>query len=370
MLSRVGPGGDPDSYQLTIPALTEHGLIVGRNTDSDIVLNTDVLPLLISKQHAKLSVVGHTLLLQDAGSTNGTYVNEGRLTPNVPKELLNGNVISFGGPKLIIRDNEQLDNPFVYSVSGVESVTGQAPARQDHTNAATQPADIPAHDVAVSAAADTSAAPFAEQSVDLTRASSSEASIVDLTGSPDINAGQKRTKPTNEPAAVAAVEPQAPSSDGGAKKALENEFECTICRDFMVATHSVVPCGHMFCGECLCEWLQKNPTCPKCRAAATAPPVRTMAVDNVLESLVEKGMSKEDLQERKQRRQHWEAHAGVINSRMKNLFQHNGLRAPHAPPFRGYPLMDREALAAMQQGRIDSFVQLTQVPVKLGTAAS
>lgn len=187
MLSRVGPGGDPDSYQLTIPALTEHGLIVGRNTDSDIVLNTDVLPLLISKQHAKLSVVGHTLLLQDAGSTNGTYVNEGRLTPNVPKELLNGNVISFGGPKLIIRDNEQLDNPFVYSVSGVESVTGQAPARQDHTNAATQPADIPAHDVAVSAAADTSAAPFAEQSVDLTRASSSEASIVDLTGSPDIN---------------------------------------------------------------------------------------------------------------------------------------------------------------------------------------
>ena len=192
MLSRVGPGGgDPDSYQLTIPALTDNGLIIGRNNDSDIVLNTDVLPLLISRQHAKLSVVGHALLLQDAGSTNGTYVNEGRLTPNVPKELLNGNVISFGGPKLIIRDNQQLQNPFVYSVSGVESVTGQPPARQDHNNAATQPCDIPANHVAAVAAApaalNTSAAFIVEQSVDLTRASSSEASIVDLTGSPDIH---------------------------------------------------------------------------------------------------------------------------------------------------------------------------------------
>ena len=45
-----------------------------------------------------------------------------------------------------------------------------------------------------------------------------------------MQAGQKRTKSTNEPAVVAATEPQAPPSDGGAKQALENEFECTICR--------------------------------------------------------------------------------------------------------------------------------------------
>lgn len=79
-----------------------------------------------------------------------------------------------------------------------------------------------------------------------------------------------------------------------------------------------------------------------------------MAVDNVLESLVEKGMSKEDLQERKQRRQHWEAHAGVINLKMKTLFQHHAHRAPHAA-FHGYQLMEREAFAAMQQGTTVSF---------------
>lgn len=43
-------------------------------------------------------------------------------------------------------------------------------------------------------------------------------------------AGQKRTKSLDEPEVVAVVQPKASPSDGGAKQALENEFECTICR--------------------------------------------------------------------------------------------------------------------------------------------
>ena len=39
----------------------------------------------------------------------------------------------------------------------------------------------------------------------------------------------------DEPVVVAAIAPQASSSDGGAKQALENEFECTICRVSCVA---------------------------------------------------------------------------------------------------------------------------------------
>ena len=127
-------------------------------------------------------------------------------------------------------------------------------------------------------------------------------------------------------------------------------------QDFMVATHSVVPCGHMFCGACLSEWLQKNPTCPKCRAAATAPPVRTMAVDNVLDSLVEKGMSAEELQERRQRKQHWESHAAAINAKMQGLFRHgapglNGMaqRGHHMPQHGA--MMNWEAFAAMHGER-------------------
>ena len=191
MLSRLSAGGGiPHTYQLDSPVLAQQGLIVGRNNDSHIVLNTDVLPLLISRKHARLSVVGHALLLQDEGSTNGTYVDEGRLGHNDSKELVNGNIISFGGPKLIIRDGQQHQNPFVYSVSDVESVTGQAHQRQDLDNEATQAAEAPPINTAAApalAALATSAAPIVEQSVDLTRASSSEASIVDLTGSPDVH---------------------------------------------------------------------------------------------------------------------------------------------------------------------------------------
>lgn len=187
-LARVSSAvGIPQSYHLASPIL-EQGFIAGRNNDSDIVLNTDVLPLLISRKHAKLYVVGQALLLQDEGSTNGTYVDEGRLSPNNSKELVNGNVISFGGPKLIIRDGQQHQNPFVYHVSIVESVTGQAHQRQDLDSEATQAAEAPESNVAAvpAPAASASAAPAVEHSVDLTRASSSEASIVDLTGSPDI----------------------------------------------------------------------------------------------------------------------------------------------------------------------------------------
>ncbi len=46
---------------------------------------------------------------------------------------------------------------------------------------------------------------------------------------------------------------------------LEDDFECVICRDLLVGAHTLVPCGHVFCGHCLMGWLQKNATCPNCR---------------------------------------------------------------------------------------------------------
>lgn len=77
-----------------------------------------------------------------------------------------------------------------------------------------------------------------------------------------------------------------------------------------------------------------------------------MAVDNVLESLVERGMSKEDLQERKQRKQHWESHAAAINGKMQNLFRHGGHHGHQPYPYRRHhaphAAMNWEAFAAMQ----------------------
>ena len=67
-----------------------------------------------------------------------------------------------------------------------------------------------------------------------------------------LQVGQKRTKSMNEPAKVAAKEPQPSSSDGGAKQALENEFECTICRVSFVE----VGLAFIFTAVALCvSWL-------------------------------------------------------------------------------------------------------------------
>ena len=49
---------------------------------------------------------------------------------------------------------------------------------------------------------------------------------------------------------------------------LENELECVICREWMVAAYSFAPCGHSFCGNCLAGWLQSKDTCPCCRLAS------------------------------------------------------------------------------------------------------
>jgi pSer/pThr/pTyr-binding forkhead associated (FHA) protein len=186
MLSRVSSCGElPDSYQLNRPELATRGLVFGRNTDSDTVLHADALPLLISRKHAEVSVAGQTLCIIDAGSTNGTYVNEQRLRPAESKHLTNGDVISFGGPKLILRDGQQHSNPFVYVVSAVESLTGQAQQRLLGNRDSAEPAAGPA--TVVNYPQPSSAA---EQLVDLTRTSSDEAGpshIVDLTSSPDVH---------------------------------------------------------------------------------------------------------------------------------------------------------------------------------------
>ena len=194
MLSRLSNCEDvPNSYRLDRPELAIRGLVFGRNTDSDIVLNTESLPLLISRKHASLSVVGRTLCIQDTGSTNGTYVNEHRLRGLESKPIGNGAVISFGGPKLIIRDGQQHNNPFVYVVSAAESVIGHSPQRQVVGRADSDSAAVPAEafDVATEVATVVSQPTFPpEQLVDLTRTSSDEAgpsSVVDLTSVPDIH---------------------------------------------------------------------------------------------------------------------------------------------------------------------------------------
>jgi hypothetical protein len=50
----------------------------------------------VSRLHATISQSGHTLMLTDLGSTNGTFLNEQRLMPNQPRIVRDGDMIRLG----------------------------------------------------------------------------------------------------------------------------------------------------------------------------------------------------------------------------------------------------------------------------------
>lgn len=90
-VSRLIPLGE-QSEELIY--LIEGETRIGRQTTScDYCINEPS----ISRVHAILEKIGSTLLVRDAGSTNGTYVNEKRLEENHPVEAVPGDLISFAG---------------------------------------------------------------------------------------------------------------------------------------------------------------------------------------------------------------------------------------------------------------------------------
>ena len=56
----------------------------------------------VSRLHAVLKREGNRILLMDLGSSNGTYINGKRLTPNVEQIVYNGDVIALGKLKIQI----------------------------------------------------------------------------------------------------------------------------------------------------------------------------------------------------------------------------------------------------------------------------
>jgi pSer/pThr/pTyr-binding forkhead associated (FHA) protein len=65
-------------------------LIVGRDATCNIV----IVDSEISRRHARITAQGSMLLLEDLGSTNGTFINGQRLTGSY--QLKGGEMISFG----------------------------------------------------------------------------------------------------------------------------------------------------------------------------------------------------------------------------------------------------------------------------------
>jgi len=89
----------PGQYQLTmrsgpnpgtVYALESDQISIGRDSSNEIAVNDAE----VSRRHSRLSFQGGKYVLEDMGSTNGTYVNGQRLTG--PRVLKSGEVISLG----------------------------------------------------------------------------------------------------------------------------------------------------------------------------------------------------------------------------------------------------------------------------------
>jgi len=70
--------------------LTKDEIIIGRDTAIDLTISDAE----VSRKHARLFKQGNTYMLEDLGSTNGSYVNGQRLIG--PHALKNGELIMFG----------------------------------------------------------------------------------------------------------------------------------------------------------------------------------------------------------------------------------------------------------------------------------
>jgi predicted component of type VI protein secretion system len=104
--------GDESGRQ--VHRLDRMPVVVGRAPDSDILIGDPR----VSRRHAKISWEDGAYLLEDVGSTNGTWLNEARVT--AAARLADGDAISFAG----VRAEFQVNAPTMVVASPRDSAAG------------------------------------------------------------------------------------------------------------------------------------------------------------------------------------------------------------------------------------------------------
>ncbi|PWB72827.1 MAG: hypothetical protein C3F07_11010 [Anaerolineales bacterium] len=78
-------------------------ITIGRDSTNEIVINDAE----VSRRHARLTFQGGKYVLEDLGSTNGTFVNGQRLAG--PRVLKTGEVVSFGEQIVLVFEASTID---------------------------------------------------------------------------------------------------------------------------------------------------------------------------------------------------------------------------------------------------------------------
>ncbi|MDH5606323.1 MAG: FHA domain-containing protein [Anaerolineae bacterium] len=99
--------------------LTKKELVLGRDVDNDIVINDAE----ISRQHIRLVLQNNGFVINDLNSTNGTFVNETRIS--APTALRPGDIIRAGDNVTLVY--EEISDPDRTVMSGGDSAAAAAP---------------------------------------------------------------------------------------------------------------------------------------------------------------------------------------------------------------------------------------------------
>eukprot|EP00240_Pyramimonas_obovata_P004730 CAMPEP_0118934144 /NCGR_PEP_ID=MMETSP1169-20130426/13661_1 /TAXON_ID=36882 /ORGANISM="Pyramimonas obovata, Strain CCMP722" /LENGTH=397 /DNA_ID=CAMNT_0006877015 /DNA_START=514 /DNA_END=1703 /DNA_ORIENTATION=- len=110
------------------------------------------------------------------------------------------------------------------------------------------------------------------------------------------------------------------------KEDIESELQCTVCFELLYAP-IVTPCGHAFCRHCLTEALDRQSSCPLCRA------VCHLDVDSHPECLVLTNVIRRALPDKFQARKEQIARERRANTGLTNiaLFVSNHVHFPGSP---------------------------------------
>ena len=76
------------------------GMVIGRSADQCELV---VAHATVSRRHARLSLAGEALQVEDLGSTNGTAVNGAVLGAGAPVALHAGTKLRIGDVELLVR---------------------------------------------------------------------------------------------------------------------------------------------------------------------------------------------------------------------------------------------------------------------------
>mmetsp|Transcript_81682 Transcript_81682/g.227436 ORF Transcript_81682/g.227436 Transcript_81682/m.227436 type:complete len:583 (-) Transcript_81682:68-1816(-) len=238
--------------------LNKDELLIGRLPSCDVVLESSRVPQMISRVHGRLTrrrpeattadphacTERETWVLHDNRSLNGVLVN-GTKVGQEGRELHTGDVILFG------RILSPPEFEFVFESAPVE-VASKTPT-------------VPGQDLE-------------ELFGDHRRR------IEELQRELEAEREQKKA----ELEAKRQEQASAASASGPNLADLHSELVCSVCQDWLVHA-ATVECSHTFCFACIDTWLhQRKFECPVCRTEVTREPVRTRAVDAIVQKSVDR----------------------------------------------------------------------------------